>query len=1305
MSMDVNNISMPPVSPRSKRKLDENTVTDQPAPQIRRTSAMDDINTPVTDAPAMDTSAMDTSAMDEPAVQYETESGVIPVTMQDKSEEAQAQENAEAEAAANTEAELNTWNTIATDNYEYDYTRNESTTNDKPPSPETIETALISDLVCKVVSSASTERVIKPATDSVVFNQNRVDLMKQPSKHFSTVFSNSPVDIPIYKAITILTNAINKETSKPNAKQTELESYIKYLKQFLEDLLTEQYSFITDNITEILLKNPKFNEYVGVMTKPSLTIKDSNFVFTKNPLEIGNIESIIKTYIKMCLNKPKLLQDPNHVLSKLDDGHKFFPKFIDFLNPSQSTDAEMEIETQLIDSPDAEQKLDMSPGLTFLSNGLQRNYEMENNFNGKIQKTNVVVFGQIQPPIKTLLDKIAPIPLGEQIQEYMNQILPDDTHFFKYTKYLEDAADLMHDAEKVLADSAGEMPDQEKGYYAALVNIGNTKFKGLGFDKLLLQNCLTNKPTQITDKQGKIDFWYGVQQDKLRRMRTEAINRLRNRMSLSIMLPNISTTTLTRETGYFELIKQIFTIWGSSPNANPPGDPFVYKESGRDLQINNICEYYKLLPVDEQTKFIQDCAAYCDFPDSNNITSFLSSLVLSKDACTHSLLVPLTITTSFDGCGTSRIDKGDNCAKAVFNNVYGLYTYTIYTTLCGETVGKFCHLVTVTLTPVTGQTEQPVIIAVFGLTGNITINMLLKQNKMPTIRTGEGTKGDFYDITKIYNLLKTRCNKGQLDTWLVSLDLKNIQGEGKVFYPTPEISKNEQDLLVLGNKTIGDLIVTAYPTTPLVRAIVTVDSLIANSTMYNFLCGNSSILQSVWMQSGGKGWRFTPGLANEDATLKPLSISIQILSTYMLLNDISASKIDSLKDMQFVVNRLNPDFVTIIHKITQSTLDIKKLTPLLRLTNFITYTFNDFKTIANYEKKGAIYEACFTQLLIYENYIMQCRVWYYLQLLDVIMKKYDQDVKSSSNSADINGVTSLEKCQIDFLNSINTLPKLQTFLISNISNAFSNNSSTVSIKELIHNFPPLNPTDKFISIEHINSTKIKIKYDYKPGPTTADKFKKETNEVTILAEGKFPQGSRVKVWSITFEFPYMIDILIQLLDTGKIKEPDLTDGSSPMSTDVATPSADNGIITDIQQRIKSFFETNVSTLDMEYNTIKLNDASNNNLLVTTVLTNITNILVAPGVKLDGQPRDGILPLGTELTLGSPSEYDESPCGEGDCANGECENQMVEGGNKKTTRKKRKTKQKRKTKGGKKPGKNKTKKQRKNRKNTKTRRRK
>ena len=115
--------------------------------------------------------------------------------------------------------------------------------------------------------------------------------------------------------------------------------------------------------------------------------------------------------------------------------------------------------------------------------------------------------------------------------------------------------------------------------------------------------------------------------------------------------------------------------------------------------------------------------------------------------------------------------------------------------------------------------------------------------------------------------------------------------------------------------------------------------------------------------------------------------------------------------------------------------------------------------------------------------------------------------------------------------------------------------------------------------------------------------------------------------------------------------------------------------------------------------------SNNNLLVPTVLTNITNILVAPGIKLDGQPRDGILPSGTVLTLGSPPEYDESPCGEGDCPNGECENQMVEGGTNKKTRKKRKTKQKRKTKAGKKPGKNKTKKQRKNKKNTKTRRRK
>ena len=1274
MNMDIDNISMQPVSPRpDKRKLIEDDIED--TKRFKSTDSVLDMGTPV-------------------AMQYET-----------------AQDNAEAEAETETEAELNTWNDVGTDKYADDYVLDKPTYDDKPATPETIQTALLSDLVCGVFSNACTQSVIIKATDSNIFKENMVDQIMMPSKHFATVFSNPPVDMPIYKAITILTNAINKETAKSHVKQTERASYITYLKKFLADLLKEQYRFITENTKEVLLKNPMFNEYVGVMTRPNLKVVDGKFVVTKNPIEPSDITTILYTYMRMCLNKPKLLQDPARVLNKLDEGRKFFPKFIDFLNPNQSTYQDIEPETQPLLAPDFDKNLDMSPGQTFLGSGLELNYQMENNFNGKIQSTNLDVFQQIQPKLVQLLDKISTPPLGVQITKFMTEPSTNQSKF-KYAKFILDAGDILHDAEKVLADPSGKTPS-DTGYYAGLIDIGNTTFQNERFDSTLLRKCLTNSSTLINNL---ATYWYSVQQDKLRNIRTDAINTLRNYISSSssILLPTIVTTTLTRETGYFELIKQIFTIWGSSPDGNTLGDPFVYKESGRDLQINNICEYYKLLPADEQTKFIQDCVAYCDFPDSTNITLFTRSLLVSTNVCAHSLLVPLSITTSFDGCGTSHINPGDNCAKAVFNNVYGLYTYTIYTTLSDERVGKFCHLVTVTLTPNAGQTKQTVI-AVFGLYGNITINMLLAQNKMPKTRTGEGAKGGFDNIKHILDLLKTRCTNSQLDEWLVSLDLTNIPGEGKVFYPTPQISKTQQDLLVLGNKTIGDLIVTAYPTTPLVCAIVTVDSLIANSTMYNFLCGNSSILQSVWMQSGGKGWRFTPGLANEDPKLKPASISIQMLSTYMLLRDIiTLNQIVSLKDMRTVVNRLTPAFVTIINTITQSNLDdltrLKKLTPLIRLTNFITYTFDDFKTITNYKEKGTIYDACFTQMLIYENFIMQCRVWYYLNLLDTIVTKYYQDTQPNALLLPApDGVTTLEKCQIDFLNSINTLPKLQTLLISNVSNAFSNNSASVSIQELILNFPPLNPTDKFISIEHINSTKIKIKYDYKPGPTTADSFKKETNEVTIDAKGtKTDTG---KVWTITFEFPYVIEILIQLLDTGKIKEPALGDGSSPMSTDAPTPSADNGIITDIQQRIKSFFETNVSTLDMEYNTIKLNTVSANkvsvnNKLVTTVLENITNILVTPpGIKPDGQTPGGILPLGTVLALGGTDDYDESPCGEGDCANGECENKMELGGTNKKTRKKRKTKQKRKTKGGKKPGKNKTKKQRKNKKNNKTRRRK
>jgi hypothetical protein len=882
-----------------------------------------------------------------------------------------------------------------------------------------------------------------------------------------------------------------------------------------------------------------------------------------------------------------------------------------------------------------------------MKNGDDSNYMMRLNYNLRVKNSlpSLTDFNNFVNQIKARLTAVASADISITLKLFY------DEHAASYLpiKLIIDAGDIIHDVEKVGIDNS---------YYTALPTLAGNIFGGQpAAIQSLLQTCITSTPYQENGK-----TFSNVSQERIRSMRTNAISKLINDIATSVSLPKIETITLTREQGYFELIKHIVSISGTGAIT-----PFSYKESGRELRIADINSYYVALTEDDKAEFITNCVSWCEVEDAETIT-YIKQLITIENKTT-SLQVTLLPITSFDGCGQTNMVQ-QTITPAEFNYVFGVYNYKVYTTK--GTNSKFWHLVIVTHQDI--NTKTNILDAVFGFWGNITINMLLKSVGIKASRSGEGGKGGLMPIQQIYSVL--------LGAGVVGLPTECANNETPMYY---DISIKEnvglQNLLLLGNKTIGDLIVTTYKD---VYAISTADSLIANSTMYNYLCGHSDKLQSVWRQSDGKGWKFTPGLFKEDITHKSTTIAIQLLSVAMMLKAM-INKSSPTLDLQTEYQTILGDYIKLVNTITN--IDCNEVNVMYRWNEIVTYTYKEFNKYDNYTEKNPPYDATIMQLLIYENAIIKLRVKDYITQLG----KYVNAAITNKSDED----------NLKFINNIYSSPKIENLFVSDVSAVAYNNSASVDVNEIITNLKPRYEDVQYLSITSINLTTISFSYKHKEIKYTEEtkKFLADAVPKYLKIDSKeFEMINKEKIITLKIEIPYTIETLIQLLATDKIKEPDLpVPGSTPIEANVSR--------LEVQNRIISFFKTNISTLEM-YDT--------NHVLQTEATATFTNIikrLTTDKILTEGRP----LPDVDNLVF---EEGDAEGCQE--CSNGVCpvdvppleqpvdQSLMVPmelGGNKKTTRKKRKTKQKRRTKGGKKQGKNKTKKQRKNKKNTKTRRRK
>lgn len=1260
MSMDVNNISMPPVSPRSKRRLDENTVTEEPAPQIRRSTDMDQVTTPIDNLVARIEATNNTFIIGD---SFDTTSLLLKsmpsLTIND---------DTATQMDTDTDSQLED---IGEDTMGEDIMGEDAMGEDAVGQDAVGEDAMREDTAVDVKQEENKEKPPPPTLPHHVQkleHKHKTMCTDRLNKCFEKLHQN----VTLYKALIDSYKQLNKIRKIDRVKLPSKEDML---------AIEKAHNAQVNSVFEFL--------YECMMTDEVIDTNDPNSATSFEKLQIFGT----------CLRRGALATSTNSKELKWLSFIKetsFFESFRLFVEgkaravnpiPKQAAKKQEMQETQDFIINDSPAPVQVPAGDAFIHNGLELNEMLFRNFNSRVLY-NYKDSTNLQSNVRKILEDNSKEPIQNQLKAAFNDVATDvakRNEIYLVPKLLLDGGDVAHDAVKA---------SPYNSYINALNNIG-TSLSPAAFDPSKLPLCFTlpTKENALSQTAYKT-----FSQDKLRAMRTAEIVKLRQYiMNSNILLPNMENRTLTQQEGYFELIKHIITINVAH---------FVYKESGRELLIQSVRDFYKSLDAEKQEQFIVDCIEYCDVEDSTIIIRVKELITGTNTA--ESLQVELFPITSFDGCGTTNIMTPAVARPAIFDYVFGKYTYTVYTIrparakteATGHFSYTFWHLVIVTNT---GGGDVPV--AMFGFAGNITINMLLKKLNIPPNRSGEGGKGMLMSIKLIAEELDKQNislnqsikdvinNKLGTDVSITTYYINDNPTKTNTFDPN---DPNTQ-LLLLGNKTIGDLIYTTYNNDKnnTVYAVSTVDSLIANSAMYNFLCGNTPILPSVWMQSGGKGWKFTPGLFVEDNNQKASIMSVQILSSFMLISVLANS--------EPAYNELLLAYAAAIKNVYDG-FETINVEPLYRFYKIINYTLAGFNIIQNYVGTDNIYNSCIVRLLIYENYVIKQRIAAYVNQLLEYIQQYLSD----------------RSTKYKFLNNIYELPKLDTLLVSNMSSVGSNNQSAVNLSELIEYYygPDADVSPDNIIIQTINSTNIIFTLDNTKAAGDAKLTKKLSlftqTDAVLETTTIDPRGDAKR--SVNCKVPYTIQTLIQLLESKSNRdvEPNVVPISGPMSVNVEgegdvdedgegegdgeSDGVKKSSLTadDIKRLIITFFTTNISTL---------RSADTNNFdsfkMADIVSKNINAILFKANILGEN-----------DFSTQSAELVIDPECQE--CSNGVCPVNVAPmeqpatmelGGTNKKTRKKRKTKQQRKTKGGKKPGKNNTKKQRKNKKNTKTRKRK
>jgi hypothetical protein len=400
---------------------------------------------------------------------------------------------------------------------------------------------------------------------------------------------------------------------------------------------------------------------------------------------------------------------------------------------------------------------------------------------------------------------------------------------------------------------------------------------------------------------------------KLNESRETHVKELKKKMGDIFLIKD--EKILTEMEGYAIFFQEIYKICGSSAKS------FKYTESGRLLNHVNMKNYYKEIKTDDDKE--KEFKKICLYNEENELKELYEQLFDTDTDTTINYEIKKDAISSFDAC-LQTMDGKNKTEPQIIKNVYGYYDYYIASNMIEIPISRTSktlkipfHMVIVTynLKPPMKYLNKNSIIACFLFQGSIDIDFLVIEcNKIfgTNINVPRGKDENEDSIKKVTNSYfienkKIKSSHGDIDLlpeflpngfdelvkYVLSTTeestteadefIKIINNTDSGFYTNgyyfkADLVSNEKQLILFGNKTVGDLIFSCENYKTQIYSLTTTDSFIRASVLYNYLCGNSPILQSVWRNMKGDKWIYSEGIFSTSPEDQTKQLLIQFAS-------------------------------------------------------------------------------------------------------------------------------------------------------------------------------------------------------------------------------------------------------------------------------------------------------------------------------------------------------------------------------------------------------------------------------------------
>ena len=388
-------------------------------------------------------------------------------------------------------------------------------------------------------------------------------------------------------------------------------------------------------------------------------------------------------------------------------------------------------------------------------------------------------------------------------------------------------------------------------------------------------------------------------------------------------------------------------------------------------------------------------------------------------------------------------------SKNWFKNVYGKYDYFLNTD-----TNK--HIVIVV------DNKNYKLLAIFLINGDVSINFLLGQNDVLfgrdrnykinfTRKKAQTEKTSFIyeeELIQKIDMLIARINgvygedRDILGIIRVDINLIKTTLSHQGYYYSDRMTTDEKQLILLGNKTIGDLIFSSDIYKNQIYSISTTDSFVWESVLYNYLSGNSNILQSVWEKDSGGGWIYTEGIFSETIESRVKYLLVQIASVLSFSKYISNSDF-IWRDLGYVPTISCRSILYLLginddRKLGHILNIVLEKLPLIRVDNCLKSIFSlyHFYNSAMPGEGDEILNENFESSYVHLSHnIFKKEIFYKYELIRNYIKQLLEIVRTLESTDETSLNTSLDKLKL--------LTKLSNMFYMNTVSIYRNNKSTI----------------------------------------------------------------------------------------------------------------------------------------------------------------------------------------------------------------------------------------------------------------------